>query len=103
MYWTIAASTMLVLCGLLALGACWVAVRGLGGISALRIAVKECEAGLERIDERITREVKARAGHSAAAKAEEERTLLDRATAHLKAEPTVVPISARPSPLRRRR
>ncbi len=103
MYWTIAASTILVLCGLLALTACWVSVRGQGGISALRIAMKECEAGLERIDERITREVKARAGHAAAAKAEEERTILEQAAQHLQAQHTVVPIGTRPSPLRRRR
>lgn len=103
MYWTIAASIMLVLCGLLALGACWVSARGVGGMSTLRIAVKECEAGLERIDERITREVKARAGNIAAAKAEEERTILEQAAQHLQAQHTVVPIGTRPSPLRRRR
>jgi len=102
-YWTIAASTMLVLCGLLAVGACWASIRGMGGISALRIAVKECEAGLERIDERITREVKSRAGTAAAVKAEEERSILDQATKHLQEQATVVPMTARPSPLRRRR
>jgi len=102
-YWTIAAATMLFLCGFLAAGACWVSIRGMGGISALRIAMKECEAGLERIDERITREVKARSGRAAADKAEEERSILEQAQAHLQADHQVIPISARPSPIRRRR
>ncbi len=65
--------------------------------------MKECEAGLERIDERITREVKARAGHAAAAKAEEERSILDQAQQHLQNQATVVPLTPRPSPIRRRR
>ncbi len=103
MYWTIATATMLVLCALLAFGACWVAVRGLGGISALRIAVKECEAGLERIDERITREVKGRAGRAAADKAAEEQTLQEQAVAHLHSQPQLVPATGRPSAVRRRR
>jgi len=102
-YWTIAASTVLVLCALLALGACWVSVRGMGGISALRIQQKELEAGLERIDERITREVKARAGRAAAEKVEDERTLLQQAQEQLTLPTTVTPLHARPSPLLRRR
>lgn len=102
-YWTIAASTMLVLCGLLAIGACWVAVRGLGGISALRIGQKELEAGLERIDERITREVKGRAGRAAAEKALDERTLLEQAQAELTLPAPVTPLHARPSRLLRRK
>jgi len=80
-----------------------VAVRGLGGISALRIAQKELEAGLERVDERITREVKSRAGRAAAEKAEDERTLLQQAQEHLTIVPAQPPVAARPSPLRRRR
>ncbi len=103
MWWTIAASTMMVFSGLLALTACWVAVRGVGGISTLRIALKEVEAGLERIDERITREVKGRAGRAAAEKAEDERTLLQQAQHELTLPQNVTPLHARPSPLLRRR
>ena len=79
------------------------AVRGLGGISALRISQKELEAGLERIDERITREVKGRAGRAAAEKADEERTLLQQAQDQLTTLSNVAPLKARPSPLLRRR
>lgn len=103
MYWTIAASTVLTLCLLLALGAFWAMVRGMGGISALRIAQKELEAGLERIDERITREVKGRAARAAAEKAEDERTLLQQAQAGLTLVPTDVAPQRRPSPLLRRK
>ncbi len=78
-------------------------VRGMGGISALRISQKELEAGLERIDERITREVKGRAGRAAAEKADDERTLLQQAQAELTLPAPVTQLHARPSRLLRRR
>jgi len=94
---------MLVLCALLALGACLVAIRGLGGISTLRIGQKECEAALERLDERITREIKQRAGRASAEKAEDERTLMAQAQDHIREQANVMPLVRRPSPVLRRR
>lgn len=78
------------------------AIRGLGGISALRIELKEAQAGLERIDERITREVKTRAGLARAEIAAEEKDVLQQSKAILAENPDVTPIRQRPSRLMRR-
>ncbi len=85
------------------LGALWVTVRGLGGISALRSELIVIQTGLERCDERITREVKTRAGLAGAAKADEERTILQQAQAELTNPENVEVFQLRPKrPIRRR-
>ena len=101
--WTAAAASMLALSVFLLLGACWVSLRGMGGISALRIHLKETQATLERIDERITREVKSRAGIAAAEKRDDEKTLLQQAHEQLTVPATNVEQLRRPSAVKRRR
>jgi len=93
---------LLAIAVLLLLGACWVSLRGVGGISTLRIALKETQAGLERVDERITREVKTRAGNTRAEIAAEEKDVAQQAAQILAQEPIVVPMRSRPSRLLRR-
>jgi len=95
---TLSAAAVLVL-----LGACWVALRGLGGISALRIGHNELQAGLERIDERITREVKTRAGLARAELAIEEADIATQAQQVLAVQAPNVTQMPRPSRVRARR
>jgi len=84
-------------------GACWVSLRGLGGISALKSQMIVLETALEACSERITREVKARAGLAGAAKAEEERTILEQAERELRSPENVEVFQPRPKrPVRRR-
>ncbi len=99
----IAAIASLFVAALLAAGACWVAVRGMGGISTIRITSAEHSARLEILDERITREVKQRAGRAGAEKVAQERTLLEEAQARLLAQANGPVVSGRPSPLHARR
>lgn len=87
---------LLAIAVLVLLGACWVAVRGLGGISTLRSEVMVLRTGLERCDERITREVKTRAGDASAVKREEDRTILEQAHDRLADIANVVPLDTRP-------
>ena len=84
------------------LGACWVSLRGVGDIAVLRSELLVLTTATERTDERITREIKARAGLAGAAKVEEERSIAEQAAAHL-ANPDVVALpTARPKrPLKR--
>lgn len=81
---------------LLLLGACWVSLRGMGGISALRIQQAETQAALERVDERITREVKTRAGLARAEQAEEERTIMQQSAEVLAKDNVLAMPQARP-------
>ena len=73
---------------LLLLGAFWVSLRGVGGISTLRSELMVLRTHLEQLDTRITREVKTRAGLASAEKAQEERTVLEQAEAELRIVPT---------------
>ena len=59
------------------------ALKGLGGISALKIQQGEHSAALERLDERVTREVKTRAALAGVERREEERSILEQAQAKL--------------------
>jgi len=88
---------------LVLIGACWVAIRGLGGISALNSRVIVLTTALEACQERITREVKTRAGDASAAKRDEERTILEQAQTRLHEVATVTPLQSRPKrPIRAR-
>jgi len=88
---------------LLLLGACWVAIRGLGGISALKSEVIVLTTALEACQERITREVKTRAGLAGAEKAAEERSILEQAQAQLLKANGEPPFAGRPKrPMQRR-
>lgn len=78
------------------LGACWVAIRGLGGIQALKSEQIVLRTALEACQERITREVKTRAGDASAAKREEDRSVLQQAADHLNLPDNVAPLQARP-------
>ena len=78
------------------------AIRGLGGISALKSEMIVLSTALEACQERITREVKTRAGLAGAAKAEEERTILEQAQEHLAEHPNVEVLGGRPKRLFRR-
>lgn len=102
--WTYTAIALNAIAICVLLGAFWVSIRGMGSISVLRSEFIVLQTSLERCDERITREVKTRAGLAGAAKAEEERTILQQAEAELSIPDTVVPIQGRPKvPIRRRR
>lgn len=88
---------------LVLLGALWVSVRGLGGISALKSQLIVLETALEACTERITREVKARAGLAGAEKAKDERNILQQAQDELTIPDNVAPFQERPKrPIRRR-
>jgi len=88
---------------LVLLGAVWMSIRGLGGTAALRSEVLVLTTAVERADERITREVKARAGQAGADKVAEERSIAEQAAAHLANPGNVTPISERPKrPVQRR-
>jgi len=88
---------------LVLLGALWVTVRGMGGISALASKVMILETALEQCSERITREVKARAGLAGAEKTKEERTIAEQAVAELEKPFTPTAVEARPKRQYRRR
>lgn len=100
----IVAGTLFGVALLLLLGACWVSVRGMGGITALRQRVILLETTLEALDTRITREVKTRAGLAGAEKVAEAKSLNEEASAYLALQ-TAPPATrlARPSPMIRRR
>ena len=87
---------------LLLLGACWVAIRGLGGISAVRAELIVLTTAVERTDERITREVKTRAGDAGAAKQAEERSLLEQAQEEIAKPESRLFITGRPKRFVRR-
>lgn len=84
-------------------GACWVSIRGLGGISALRSQLIVLETALEACSERITREVKARAGQIGADKAKDDRNILQQAQDELTLPNNVAAITERPKRTFRRR
>ena len=88
---------------LLLLGACWVAVRGMGGISRLRQDVIVLQTTLEALDTRITREVKTRAGLAGAEVARQERSINEEAVTYLQQAVQPAARTARPSPALRRR
>lgn len=100
LYASIAIGTLAVL---MLAGALWQAYRVLGGISAVRMALMELSTQVEQVDERLTREVKQRAGQAGAAKLADERTILDQAQAHLVAVPPSAPAAGRPSRFSARR
>ena len=79
------------------------AVRGMGGITALRQRVIMLETTLEALDTRITREVKTRAGLAGAEKAAQERTINEEAVTYLQQQQPPPGRPARPSPVIRRR
>lgn len=72
------------------------AIRGLGGISALQSRQIVLTTRVEAIDERITREVKTRAGLASATKREEEASVLEQATQLLAAGDNVTRLPERP-------
>jgi len=80
-----------------------VSIRGLGGTAALRAEVLVLTTAVERADERITREVKARAGQAGADKVAEERTIAEQARAHLANPENIEVFQPRPKrPVRRK-
>ncbi len=84
-------------------GAVWQSVRVLGGISEVRSAILVHTTALEQLDERITREVKQRAGAAGAAKVAEERTIAEQAQAILAEQGNSAAPVGRPSRLSARR
>jgi len=90
------AGTLAAIALLLLLGALWVSIRGMGGITALRQQLMVLQTHTEQMDVRLTREVKTRAGLASAEKRDDERSLLEQAQAELtKASDNVTPL-ARP-------
>jgi len=83
-------------------GAVWLSLRGVGTIAAVKSDLLVLSTAVERADERITREVKARSGAAGAAERLEAKSLEEEARGYLQdgAAP-VIPLR-RPSPLRRR-
>jgi len=80
--------------------AIWMHARVLGRISAVEREHLRYQTAVEQLDIRITREVKARAGLARAEQAQDERSVLDQASAHLADLPAnVAPLLRRPSPV----
>jgi len=93
--WSLLALQAITLLGGLLAGAIALAVGGAGGLKVLRTSQTRLKDAVERIDERITHEVKSRAGRAAAA-ARGDKELTQEAHDRLGA-PNPAPTSKRPS------
>ena len=100
--WLYTAAATLSVATALLIGALWSSVRVLGRISTVERSLLLLVTKIEQLDERLTREVKTRAGLTRAENAQDERTVAEQAGAILAREGQQVLSLERPKRVRRR-